>query len=48
MADDLNTPQAIRELEALAGSGEASARRTARTLGGRVLGLTFEVDRRNP
>ncbi len=41
MADDLNTPQAIRELSALA-EGDAPARRAARTLGRQVLGLTFE------
>jgi L-cysteine:1D-myo-inositol 2-amino-2-deoxy-alpha-D-glucopyranoside ligase len=41
MADDLNTPLAIRELSVLA-EGDAPARRAARTLGGQVLGMTFE------
>ena len=43
MSDDLNTPRAIAELAKLAEFGEPSARRAARTLGGRVLGLTFEA-----
>jgi L-cysteine:1D-myo-inositol 2-amino-2-deoxy-alpha-D-glucopyranoside ligase len=42
MAGDLDTPRAIGELRALATSGEPGARRAARTLGGRVLGLTFD------
>lgn len=41
MADDLDTPRAVRELERLAESRQKAARRTARTLGERVLGLTF-------
>ncbi len=43
MADDLNTPVAIAELRRLAESEEPGARRAGRTLGGRVLGLTFGV-----
>jgi len=43
MSDDLNTPRAIAELAKLAEGSEPSARRAARTLGGRVLGLTLEA-----
>jgi len=43
ISDDLNTPLAIAELRELAESGEPEARRVARTLGERVLGLSFEV-----
>jgi cysteinyl-tRNA synthetase len=42
LADDLDTPRAIDELQTLAESGEPEARRVARTLGEKVLGLTFE------
>jgi cysteinyl-tRNA synthetase len=42
LADDLNTPRAIEELRGLALSAEPEARRAARTLGERVLGLTYE------
>jgi L-cysteine:1D-myo-inositol 2-amino-2-deoxy-alpha-D-glucopyranoside ligase len=41
MADDLDTPRAIVELERLAGSEEPGAQRAAKALGQRVLGLTF-------
>jgi cysteinyl-tRNA synthetase len=41
MSDDLDTPLAIEELRALAGNADVSARRAARTLGERVLGLGF-------
>jgi len=43
MSDDLDTPLAITEMRKLAESDDVSARRAARTLGERVLGLTFEV-----
>jgi L-cysteine:1D-myo-inositol 2-amino-2-deoxy-alpha-D-glucopyranoside ligase len=43
LADDLDTPRAIQELRKLAQSDEAQARRVGRTLGERVLGLTFEA-----
>jgi L-cysteine:1D-myo-inositol 2-amino-2-deoxy-alpha-D-glucopyranoside ligase len=42
LADDLDTPKAIEELRKLA-SSEPEARRIGRTLGKRVLGLTFET-----
>ena len=42
LADDLDTPRAVDELRSLATSGEPEARRVGRTLGERVLGLTFE------
>ncbi len=42
LADELNTPLAIAELRKLAEAGEADARRVARTLGERVLGLRFD------
>jgi cysteinyl-tRNA synthetase len=42
LADDLDTSRAIEELQRLARSGEAEARRVGRTLGEQVLGLTFE------
>jgi cysteinyl-tRNA synthetase len=42
LADDLATPRAIEELRRLAASREPEARRVGRTLGERVLGLTFE------
>jgi len=45
LADDLDTPNAIEELRKLALSREPEARRVARTLGERVLGLTFHDDR---
>ncbi len=41
MADDLNTPAAIAEIERLSGSEDPAARRAAKALGQRVLGLTF-------
>jgi len=41
MADDLDTPRALRELERMAESGEKGARSTAKTIGERVFGLTF-------
>jgi cysteinyl-tRNA synthetase len=43
LADDLDTPRAIEELRILASSREPEARRVGRTLGARVLGLTFEA-----
>jgi cysteinyl-tRNA synthetase len=43
LGDDLDTPRAIRELNALSESTEPGARRAARTLGGRILGLTFRA-----
>ena len=43
LADDLETPKAIEELRRLANSAEPEARRVGRTLGKRVLGLTFET-----
>jgi cysteinyl-tRNA synthetase len=42
LADDLDTPRAIQELRKLAQSDEPHTRRVGRTLGERVLGLTFE------
>lgn len=42
IGSDLNTPAAIKELRLLTESQEPGARRTARTLGGRVMGLTFQ------
>ncbi len=42
LADDLDTPRAIQELRKLAQSDEPQTRRVGRTLGERVLGLTFE------
>jgi cysteinyl-tRNA synthetase len=42
MSDDLNTPLAIAELRNLAAESDPLARRVARTLGERVLGLRFE------
>jgi cysteinyl-tRNA synthetase len=42
LADDLDTPPAIEELRKLNASGEPDARRVGKTLGERVLGLTFE------
>jgi len=44
LADDLDTPRAIEELRRLAESGELEARRVGRTLGERVLGLTFDSE----
>jgi hypothetical protein len=41
LADDFNTPAAIAELERLSGSEEPGARRAARSVGERILGLTF-------
>ena len=41
MSDDLDTPAAIVELRRLADSDDAAARRVAKTLAGRVLGLTL-------
>jgi cysteinyl-tRNA synthetase len=43
LADDLDTPRAIEELRKLAISAEHEARRVGRTLGERLLGLTFET-----
>ena len=43
LADDLDTPRAIQELRKLAQSDEPQTRRVGRTLGERVLGLTFEA-----
>ncbi len=43
MANDLDTPAAIAELERLSGIEEPAARRAAKALGQRVLGLTFEA-----
>jgi cysteinyl-tRNA synthetase len=40
-ANDLDTPTAITELERLSGSEEPGARRAAKALGQRILGLTF-------
>ena len=40
-ANDLDTPAAIAEIERLSGSEEPAARRAAKALGQRVLGLTF-------
>ncbi|MBI1885906.1 MAG: cysteine--tRNA ligase [Chloroflexi bacterium] len=42
MDDDLDTPRSLDELRALASEADAAARRTLRTLGERMLGLTFE------
>jgi L-cysteine:1D-myo-inositol 2-amino-2-deoxy-alpha-D-glucopyranoside ligase len=42
LSDDLDTAKAIQELHNLATSGNPEARRVARTLGERILGLTFE------
>jgi cysteinyl-tRNA synthetase len=42
MADDLDTPAAIALLVRLADAPEPAAHRVLRTLGGRVLGLTFK------
>ncbi len=41
MANDLDTPAAIAEIERMSGSEEPAARRAAKALGQRVLGLTF-------
>jgi cysteinyl-tRNA synthetase len=41
LANDLDTPAAIAELERLSASEDPADRRTARTLGERVIGLTF-------
>ncbi len=41
LADDLNTVAAIRALEALAANSDPAARRAGKSLGQRVLGLTF-------
>ncbi|MDO8616170.1 MAG: cysteine--tRNA ligase [Dehalococcoidia bacterium] len=41
MADDLDTPRAIGELQRLAETADVPARRAARALGERVLGLGF-------
>jgi L-cysteine:1D-myo-inositol 2-amino-2-deoxy-alpha-D-glucopyranoside ligase len=41
LADDLDTPSAIAELERLSGSEEPGARRAAKALGQRLLGLKF-------
>jgi L-cysteine:1D-myo-inositol 2-amino-2-deoxy-alpha-D-glucopyranoside ligase len=41
LAGDLNAVAAIRALEALVGSNDPAARRTGKSLGQRVLGLTF-------
>jgi cysteinyl-tRNA synthetase len=43
MANDLDTPAAISVLVGLAERAEPAARRVLRTLGGRVLGLTFSA-----
>lgn len=43
LANDLDTPAAIRELEALATSDDAGGRRAGRTLGREVFGLTYEA-----
>ena len=43
MANDLDTAAAIAEIERLSGSEEPGARRAAKALGQRVLGLTFVV-----
>jgi cysteinyl-tRNA synthetase len=43
MADDLNTPRAIMELERLANDSDAAARRVARKLGSEILGLSFQA-----
>jgi L-cysteine:1D-myo-inositol 2-amino-2-deoxy-alpha-D-glucopyranoside ligase len=42
MADDLNTPRAIEAIEVLAGQRDPVARRVARTLANRLLGLRLE------
>jgi L-cysteine:1D-myo-inositol 2-amino-2-deoxy-alpha-D-glucopyranoside ligase len=42
LADDLDTPRAIAELERLSGSEDPAARRAAKALGQQLLGLTFE------
>ncbi|MEK7248768.1 MAG: hypothetical protein AAB092_09890 [Chloroflexota bacterium] len=41
MASDLDTPTAIRELEALGDSDDPAAHRTGKTLGQQILGLSF-------
>ena len=41
MSENLDTPRAIAELEHLAQHGEVAAQRAGRTLGSKVLGLTF-------
>jgi cysteinyl-tRNA synthetase len=43
LADDLDTPRAIEELRNLAIAAEPERRRVGRTLGRRVLGLTFKA-----
>ena len=43
VSDDLNTPRAIAELRTLAETADPAARCVARSLGERVLGLTFEA-----
>jgi L-cysteine:1D-myo-inositol 2-amino-2-deoxy-alpha-D-glucopyranoside ligase len=43
ISDDLNTPVALRYLRELATAEDPSARRAARSLGRRVLGLRFEA-----
>jgi len=42
LSDDLDTPRAIAELRKLSAEAEPAPRRVARTLGERILGLTFE------
>jgi L-cysteine:1D-myo-inositol 2-amino-2-deoxy-alpha-D-glucopyranoside ligase len=41
LADDLDTPSAIRELRSLAASEDAAARRAGKTLGRQILGLSY-------
>jgi cysteinyl-tRNA synthetase len=43
LANDLDAPGAIAEIERLSGSEDPAARRVAKALGKRVLGLTFAV-----
>jgi len=43
MADDLNTPQAIVELQSLAWAPDPAAKRVARKLGSEILGLSFQA-----
>ncbi|HVP06054.1 MAG TPA: cysteine--tRNA ligase [Dehalococcoidia bacterium] len=43
LANDLDTPVAIRALEALAVSEDPSARRAGKTLGKQILGLRYEM-----
>jgi L-cysteine:1D-myo-inositol 2-amino-2-deoxy-alpha-D-glucopyranoside ligase len=46
MSENLETPRAIAELEKLAATGDTSAQRAARTLGSKILGLTYAMNGR--